>query len=144
MKLLFLFLLTIPGALSTPITPNPLRVTSPPAPDTNETVDATAVSRRADAIFTIGYSLCSWTTIAVGAQPGGGSSESFHIWPGQIEFGCVEMDRAGGDSWSDIADNDNFFAAHVCDVRADFYKVGSNWDFYRHAGDGTKLVSEGL
>jgi hypothetical protein len=56
------------------------------------------LEKREDAMFTIGYALCSWTII--GPVPTGGSRETMFFWPGQYDVGCVEYDKSPQDNVS--------------------------------------------
>lgn len=50
------------------------------------------LEKRDNAMFTIGYALCSYTQI--GPVPTGWSTEKHFFWPGQYDVGCVEHDKS--------------------------------------------------
>lgn len=50
------------------------------------------LEKRDNAMFTIGYALCSYTVF--GPVPTGWSTEKHFFWPGQYDVGCVEHDKS--------------------------------------------------
>ncbi|KAH7318042.1 hypothetical protein B0I35DRAFT_502588 [Stachybotrys elegans] len=94
-------------------------------------VPTSPLEKRADAIFTLGYSLCSmWngsSTIV---------SQNAFNWPGQSDVGCTEHNNSPSYVASYTSD---FFNMKVCGISTNFYKKGDNFDFYQDGGDGTLL-----
>jgi hypothetical protein len=64
--------------------------TSPGINGTSPSIRSRALLPRADASFSIGHALCSWTTVLPGGHSEGHSREDVFFFKGQKELGCVE------------------------------------------------------